>query len=294
MAFESGRRNQPWSRPVRNTSLRPGLQSGGECLMHGLFGEIQISEEADERRQNPAGFRSVKNLNGPAELFGHRRRHLRQTSKRSGSTQLHSGLTRKGDKITLWAAKPAHSCSTRGAKSDRRASRRPPMQPRSTAASTAGCTTNIICTRSSSPGDLSSPQRPSGANGAQRPGAEPVPLRRARARGRDRNGTGAGRRSQAERRRLRPGLVRGQPHSRHRSIALARHRLDPPVDGRHAAVRVPAHLRRDLSICRPRHDLRGVRLDGPGQHASDPHPGLHGRPAGQGALSELPTRLAIL
>jgi hypothetical protein len=31
-----------------------GLQNGGECLMHGLFGEIQISEEAHERRQNPA------------------------------------------------------------------------------------------------------------------------------------------------------------------------------------------------------------------------------------------------
>jgi hypothetical protein len=30
--------------------------SGGECLMHGLFGEIQISEEAHERRQNPDRF----------------------------------------------------------------------------------------------------------------------------------------------------------------------------------------------------------------------------------------------
>ena len=60
--------------------------------MHGLFGEIQISAEAHERRQNPARFRSVKSLNGPAELFGHRRRHLRQTSKRSGSTQLRSGF----------------------------------------------------------------------------------------------------------------------------------------------------------------------------------------------------------
>jgi len=39
--------------------------------MHGLFAEIQISEEAHERRQNPARFRSVKSLNGPAELFGH-------------------------------------------------------------------------------------------------------------------------------------------------------------------------------------------------------------------------------
>src|SRR5580704_18768635 len=48
--------------------------------MHGLFGEIHISDEAHQRRQNPAGFGSVKSLNSPAELFGHRR-HLRQTSK---------------------------------------------------------------------------------------------------------------------------------------------------------------------------------------------------------------------
>src|SRR5262245_40534681 len=57
--------------------------------MHGLVGEIHISEEAHERRQNPARFRSVKSLNGPAELFGYRR-HLRQTTKRSGSRQLRS------------------------------------------------------------------------------------------------------------------------------------------------------------------------------------------------------------
>jgi len=49
--------------------------------MPGLFGEIQISEEAHERRQNLARFRSIESLNGSAELFGHRRRHLRQTSK---------------------------------------------------------------------------------------------------------------------------------------------------------------------------------------------------------------------
>jgi hypothetical protein len=61
--------------------------------MHGLFGVIQISEEAHERRQNPARFRSIKSLNGAAELFGHRRRHLRQTSKRSGSTQLRSAFS---------------------------------------------------------------------------------------------------------------------------------------------------------------------------------------------------------
>src|SRR5215468_12155637 len=60
--------------------------------MHGFFGEIQISEEAHQRRQNPARFRSVKSFNGPAQLFGNRRRHLRQPSKPRRQTQLHSGF----------------------------------------------------------------------------------------------------------------------------------------------------------------------------------------------------------
>ena len=60
--------------------------------MHSLFSEIQISEEAHECRQNAARFRSVKSFNGPAEWFGQRRRHLRQTSKRSGSTQMRLGF----------------------------------------------------------------------------------------------------------------------------------------------------------------------------------------------------------
>jgi hypothetical protein len=38
--------------------------------MHGLFGEIQISEEMHERRRNPARFRAIKSIDGSAELFG--------------------------------------------------------------------------------------------------------------------------------------------------------------------------------------------------------------------------------
>ena len=60
--------------------------------MHRLFGEIEIAEETYERSQNPARFRPVKGLNGLAELFGHRQRHLRQASKRNGSIQLRSGF----------------------------------------------------------------------------------------------------------------------------------------------------------------------------------------------------------
>ena len=54
--LEACRGNQPGPRLVGNTSLRLGLESGGECLLHGLFGEVQISEEAHERREHPARF----------------------------------------------------------------------------------------------------------------------------------------------------------------------------------------------------------------------------------------------
>ena len=69
--LEACRRYQPGARFVRNAGLRPRLQSGSECLVHRLFGEIQISEEAHERRQNPARFRPVESLNSLAERFGH-------------------------------------------------------------------------------------------------------------------------------------------------------------------------------------------------------------------------------
>ena len=52
-SLEACRGKHPEARLVRNTRLRPGLQGSGECLMHGLFGDIQIPKKAHERRQNP-------------------------------------------------------------------------------------------------------------------------------------------------------------------------------------------------------------------------------------------------
>jgi len=43
--------------------------------MHGFFGEIEISEESHERRQNATRLGSIESLNGRAELFGHGRQH---------------------------------------------------------------------------------------------------------------------------------------------------------------------------------------------------------------------------
>ena len=73
--LEACRRNQPGPRFVRNARLEPGIERGSERLVHGLFGEIQISEEAHERRQHPARLRAVESVNGLSELFGRRRWH---------------------------------------------------------------------------------------------------------------------------------------------------------------------------------------------------------------------------
>ena len=45
--------------------------------MHGLFGEIEIAEQAHQRRQNPARFRSVKSLYGLLNVRAHRDMHAK-------------------------------------------------------------------------------------------------------------------------------------------------------------------------------------------------------------------------
>src|ERR1700677_4806848 len=68
--FESGRRNQPWTRVAGYPTPRPQAQRSRESFVHGLFGDIQISEQARQRSKNPARFGPVKRLYGSAELFG--------------------------------------------------------------------------------------------------------------------------------------------------------------------------------------------------------------------------------
>src|SRR6185312_8224251 len=68
--LESPSGYKPGARIVRKAGLRPRLQRGSESLVHGLFGEIEIAEQAHQRRQNSARFRPVKRLYGPAHIFG--------------------------------------------------------------------------------------------------------------------------------------------------------------------------------------------------------------------------------
>jgi len=86
--LESGRRNQPGSRVAGYSATRPRVQSSRKSFVHGLFGEINISEQANQRSKNPAGFGSVKRLYGFAQLFGNILRHARQATKRTSSTQM--------------------------------------------------------------------------------------------------------------------------------------------------------------------------------------------------------------
>jgi hypothetical protein len=89
--FESGGRNQPWSRVAGYSTPRPHAQRSRKGLVHGLFGDIEISEQARQRSKNPARFGPVKRLYGSAELFGNILRHARQINKQTHSTQLKPG-----------------------------------------------------------------------------------------------------------------------------------------------------------------------------------------------------------
>jgi hypothetical protein len=80
--FEARGGNKPGARFIRYAGLRPRVQSSGKGLVHGLFGDIKISEQARQRSKNPARFAPVKRLYDSAELFGNILRHARQTNKR--------------------------------------------------------------------------------------------------------------------------------------------------------------------------------------------------------------------
>src|SRR5438132_12702273 len=50
--FESGRRNQPWSRVTGYSTLRPQTQRSRKGFVHRLLGKIKIPEQADQSCQD--------------------------------------------------------------------------------------------------------------------------------------------------------------------------------------------------------------------------------------------------
>src|SRR5580704_1894363 len=68
--FESGRRNQPWSRVAGYSTPRPHAERSGKGFVHRLLGKIKITEQADQRCQDSSRIHAIKGVQQFAYLFG--------------------------------------------------------------------------------------------------------------------------------------------------------------------------------------------------------------------------------
>src|ERR1700732_1100078 len=73
--FESGRRNQPWSRVVGYSPSRPQAQRSRKGFVHRLLGKIKITEQADQSCQDSSRIHAVKRVEQFAYLLGGMLRH---------------------------------------------------------------------------------------------------------------------------------------------------------------------------------------------------------------------------
>src|SRR5580700_8575062 len=69
--FESGRRNQPWSRVARYSTLRPQAQRSRKSFVHSLLGKIKITEQADQSCQDSSRIHAIKGVKQFAYLVMH-------------------------------------------------------------------------------------------------------------------------------------------------------------------------------------------------------------------------------
>src|SRR3984885_3030089 len=60
--FESGCRNQPWSRVARYSTPRPHAQRSRKGFVHRLLGKIKITEQADQSCQDPPRIHAIKGV----------------------------------------------------------------------------------------------------------------------------------------------------------------------------------------------------------------------------------------
>src|SRR5579864_5019630 len=60
--FESGRRNQPWSRVAGHATGRPQAQGSRKGFVHRLLGKIKITQQADQSCQDSSGIHAIKGV----------------------------------------------------------------------------------------------------------------------------------------------------------------------------------------------------------------------------------------
>src|SRR6202034_718301 len=85
--FESGCRNQPWSRVARYSTPRPHAQRSRKGFVHRLLGKIKITEQADQSRQDPSRIYAIKGVEEFAYLLGGTLGHDDDSSKPATSNQ---------------------------------------------------------------------------------------------------------------------------------------------------------------------------------------------------------------
>jgi hypothetical protein len=66
--FESGRRNQPWSRVAGHSTARPQAQRSREGFVHRFLGKIKITEQADQSGQDSSRIRAIQGVEHGAYL----------------------------------------------------------------------------------------------------------------------------------------------------------------------------------------------------------------------------------
>src|SRR3989454_6833353 len=67
--FESGRRNQPWSRVAGYSTPRPQAQRSRKGFVHRLLGKIKITELADQSCEDSSRIHAIKGVEQFAYLL---------------------------------------------------------------------------------------------------------------------------------------------------------------------------------------------------------------------------------
>src|ERR1700733_6621183 len=79
--FESGRRNQPWSRVSGYSTRRPQAKRSRKGFVHRLLGKIKITEQADQSCQDSSRIHAIEGVEQFAYLLGGSLGHDHDLSK---------------------------------------------------------------------------------------------------------------------------------------------------------------------------------------------------------------------
>src|SRR6266705_3116318 len=102
--FESGRRNQPWSRVAGYSTSRPQAQRSRKGFVHRLLGKIKITEQADQSCQDSSRISAVKGVEQFAYRLGGTLGHDDDRSKPAtrnqfGKRRINTGRSRQSAQV---------------------------------------------------------------------------------------------------------------------------------------------------------------------------------------------------